>query len=49
MMNKIGKKCFFGIHTVAGRMPGHMNVLLNEVNVPYYIQKEEDEVNKEVD
>eukprot|EP00357_Protocruzia_adherens_P000874 CAMPEP_0115019500 /NCGR_PEP_ID=MMETSP0216-20121206/29489_1 /TAXON_ID=223996 /ORGANISM="Protocruzia adherens, Strain Boccale" /LENGTH=1068 /DNA_ID=CAMNT_0002390999 /DNA_START=153 /DNA_END=3359 /DNA_ORIENTATION=- len=45
ILRKMGKHCKFCIHPVAGRLPGHMNVLLAEANVPYDIVMEMDEIN----
>merc|ERR1711990_160175 len=49
LLKKKGKEVKFGIHPVAGRMPGQLNVLLAEAGVPYDVVYEMDEINDDWD
>lgn len=52
LLQSYGKRVEIAVHPVAGRMPGHMNVLMAEVDIPYELLLEMDQINdqfKEVD
>ena len=49
LLESRGTKVEYAVHPVAGRMPGHMNVLLAEADVPYEALKDMDESNQDID